>query len=89
MNKIILLVGVFMASTALFGQQNQELLTPLKPANEKPATFTSQAHMDEKKEAKIEAIKAQIIENQNNPERVKVLRQDLWRFENAIVVERN
>jgi hypothetical protein len=63
----------------------QEMMTPLKPADGRPYVFYSQADYEAAKISKAEAIKLEIRKHHDNPQRVKVLRENLWRIENAIV----
>lgn len=63
------------------------LLTPIKPADGKPATFATQTELENTVPAKIAAIKEEILKNPNDTVRVNHLREQLWRFENAIVIE--
>ena len=87
---------IFMSLSA-FSQQNtavktdsqvqEEIFTPLKLLDPSPAVFTSKQELELKKPLKINGVKDEIRLNKNNPEMVKQLRQQLWRFENAIVIE--
>lgn len=63
----------------------QEMMTPLKPADGRPYVFYSQSDFETAKISKTEAIKLEIRKHHDNPERVKALRENLWRIENAIV----
>lgn len=65
----------------------QELMTPIKPADGRPYIFYSQADLDAAREKKIEGIKQDIRQNHTNTARVKAMRENLWRIENAIVQE--
>jgi hypothetical protein len=65
----------------------QEMMTPLKPADGRPYVFYSQAYLDAAKEKKTLSIKQDIRKYHENAERVKVLRENLWRLENAVVQE--
>ncbi len=93
--KTIFLAGSFLMLTAgsfVSAQETvvpkrinvEEAMTPLKPENGQPYVFSSQADL-EAAQAKIESIKMDIRHNIDNPERVKVMREKLWRMENAIV----
>jgi hypothetical protein len=83
----------FGANTMLFAQQTnqertvniQELMTPIKPADGRPYVFNSQADLDAAREKKMEGIKMDIRQNADNPQRVKAMRENLWRIENAII----
>lgn len=97
--KNVLLTGAFLmfaAGTFVNAQENpqprqemsiQEKMTPLKPADGRPFIFYSQTDMDAARVKKTDAIKIEIRQNHQNPERVKALREDLWRLENAILQE--
>lgn len=63
------------------------LFTPLKPKDGSPVVFSSRQELEQKKPLKINGIKDEIRVNQNNPEIIKHLREQIWRFENAIVIE--
>lgn len=65
----------------------EEILTSLKPMDASPAVFSSQKELEEKKQSKINATHDLIRQNKNNPKLVLQYREQLWRFENAIVVE--
>jgi hypothetical protein len=68
---------------------NENIYTALKPADQKPYTFGSQAEMDAKRQSKKDAVIAEIKVNSNNPEKVKALREQLWRIENATVLKKD
>ena len=68
-------------------ESHAAILTSIKPADESPAVFPTQQELDEKIADKIEKIKQLILDNRENAEMVENLRKDLWRFENAIVIE--
>ena len=87
MKKLATALGLFLLTIPSFAQENNEILTPIKPADAAPATFMSQEHMDEKKAGKIDAIKQEILANQDDLKKVNALREKLWRFENAIIVQ--
>lgn len=97
MKKEVILFSAFMAlslsgfsqsqsNTTVQKENSKSMYTPLKPSDASPATFSSQEELNTKVPAKKSAIKDQITLNKDNPEMVKQLRQDLWRFEHAIVV---
>lgn len=65
----------------------EEIYTPLKPKDASPAVFNSKAEMEAKKQSKIQATLELIKKNKDNPELVLQYREQLWRFENAIVNE--
>jgi hypothetical protein len=68
---------------------NENIYTALKPANPHPYVFGSQAEMDAKRQSKKDAVIAEIKANSGNPEKVKALREQLWRIENATVLKKD
>lgn len=96
MKKSFLLFSALMTFSLLGMSQNnangsvkkntETIYTSLKPSDASPATFSSKALLDAKVPSKKQAILDQIKQNKSNPTMVKKLREDLWRFENAIVV---
>lgn len=77
------------ASTSLSNQQNQNKeITSLKPADGFGAQFTTQADLDQTVPLKIAKIKEMIASGQYGEDRIKVLREELWRFENAVVIKK-
>lgn len=66
-------------------QTDADLFKSIRPADGQPVVFANQAELDEKVEFKIQKMKQQLVENRNNPEKVIYLKQELWRFENAVV----
>jgi hypothetical protein len=65
-----------------------ENLTPLRPSDGQPYVFATAEEMEEAKARKTQQLKETILANSDNPERVKKLRQELWRLENAVVAEK-
>ena len=65
----------------------EEIYTPLKPKDGSPAVFSSKSDLEAKKQSKIDATLELIKKNKDKPELVLQYREQLWRFENAIVVE--
>ncbi len=96
MKKSFLLFSAFMTFSLLGLSQNntnvsvkkstETIYTSLKPSDASPATFSSQEELDMKVKAKKSAIQDQITLNKENPKTVKHLREELWRFENAVVI---
>ena len=74
-------------STSLSKQPNQEI-TSLKPIDGYAAVFTTQVDLDQTVPMKIAKIKEMIASGQYGEDRIKVLREELWRFENAIVTKK-
>lgn len=101
MKKIIVALSLLLIENISYGQvQSQqtgtnakisdtELFTSKKPADASPAVFANKSEMDAKKADKIDKTKQKLIENSENPEMVKFLQEELWRFENAIAKELN
>lgn len=95
MKKILLTVALLSGGALINQSYAQEtettiqnpLLTSLKPADGKPATFSSQTELENTVPAKIAAINEEILKTPNDTVRVNYLRQQLWRFENAVVIE--
>ena len=65
--------------------QTSETFTSLKPADGNPVYFSSQEELNNYRAMKTLAIKEQILENQDDKNKVEYLRKELWRFENAMV----
>lgn len=90
-------LGVVLMSTGAFAQtnsnptvtemeqSNSDLFKSIKPKDGQPVVFANQVELEEKVDYKIDQMKQQLVENRNNPEKVIYLKQELWRFENAIV----
>lgn len=68
---------------------DEQLFTAVKPADGAPAVFATQEELDAKQGFKIDNTKQKLIENRNNPEMVRFLQEELWRFENAVVYVQN
>ena len=75
--------------TAISKQQNQiQEITSLKPADGFGAQFTTQADLDQTVPLKISKLKEMIASGQYGEDRIKILREEMWRFENAVVVKK-
>mgnify|MGYP001071432493 CR=1 FL=1 len=93
MKKVILCVAIFCGSVVVnntYAQEATELhqediLTSIKPADGQPAVFANRMELEQKVDFKIENTKRAILENKNDAVKVRQLREELWRFENAIV----
>lgn len=94
MKRKLLSVAVLLALSVLGTAQNKTTLskksesgiyTSLKPADGSPYVFGTQQELNDKQASKKGAILSEIKANEKNPERVKALREELWRVENAIV----
>ncbi|MBK9283158.1 MAG: hypothetical protein IPM51_02430 [Sphingobacteriaceae bacterium] len=91
--KKILFPALLVLSMSAYSQsekKNQQkiqddIFTGLKPENPTPVVFNSEEELNNKKAFKIENIKNQIRENINDTAKVRLLRYEIWRFENAIV----
>ena len=95
MKKLLLPIAVFSVSL-VYGQEQvntssanaaESIYVSVKPADESPVVFANQEELDSKKDEKIEKIKTLIKEYQSDPNELLRLREELWRFENAIVKE--
>ena len=87
MKKMLLTLVLGLSTMAVVAQSGNTEITSVKPADENPVVFSSQSELDAKKADKIEKIKVLIRENEGNADKIMYLRKELWRFENAIVVE--
>lgn len=87
MKKMLLTLVLGLSTMAVMAQSGNSEITALKPADASPATFSTHAELDAKVPEKIEKLKKMIRENEGNEEKLQYLREELWRFENAIVVE--
>jgi hypothetical protein len=88
MKKNLLVLCFCLIAGGIFSQTAKDAIySGLRPADAKPAVFSSQAEMDAKKESKKNAIKDLITQNSTDPVKVKMYREELWRFENAVVAE--
>lgn len=93
MKRVIFCVAIFCGSVGvnnIYAQettelQQEDILTSIKPADGQPAVFSNQVDLENKVDSKIEEIKKMILENRNDAVKVNHLREELWRFENAIV----
>lgn len=59
----------------------------VKPADGIPAKFSSKEELESAVPLKTAKIKEMIQSGQYSGDRLRVLREELWRFENAIVVK--
>jgi hypothetical protein len=66
-------------------KEEGSIYTSLKPADAQPAVFTTKEELDAKIQDKKNRTLEQIKTHANDPAKVKALREQLWRFENAIV----
>lgn len=97
MKKISLLILVFISTTFVSVAQDgktttkknveESIYTSLKPADGQGAVFNSKEEMQAKIQDKKDKMIGLIKENANDPVKVKQYREELWRFENAVVKE--
>lgn len=64
------------------------IYTPLKPIDASPYVFGTQQELNDKQANKKGVVLSEIKANANNPEKLKTLREDLWRIENATVLNK-
>jgi hypothetical protein len=91
---LLLLFSCIAISTITFAQQNtasgkkmevENIYTALKPLDGQGAVFNTKEELDAKVQDKKDKTIALIKENANDPVKVKTYREQLWRFENAII----
>lgn len=96
MKKIFLLMIAFFFVCSLDAQnvnskskkaETENIYTALMPKDGQPAVFNSKAELDAKIADKKNGIINLIKANEKDTEKVKYYREELWRFENAIVKE--
>jgi len=95
MNKINLLFFALIASFSVATAQNNspggkktgngDIYTSLKPADGQGAVFNTKEELDAKVQDKKDKMILMIRENANDTAKVRQLRYELWRFENAVV----
>jgi len=94
MNKNILLFACLSLASISFAQDktvngkkavSENIYTSLKPADGTPAVFSSKEDLDSKVQNKKNNLLILIKENSGDTAQVRILREQLWRFENAIV----
>lgn len=66
---------------------NENIYTSLRPSDLQPAVFSSQNELNEKIEDKKNKTLLLIKENKDDTLKLRIYREQLWRFENAIVLE--
>jgi hypothetical protein len=66
-----------------------DIYTSIKPADGNPVIFSSQEELESKIQSKKDNILGMIRQNASDTAKVRYLRQELWRFENAIVKKTN
>lgn len=97
MKKTTIILSILAMSSGIYAQTETtsnsnsveltegNLFQSIKPVDGQPVVFPTQEELDAKIDDKIEKIKQQLTENKDNPEKVLYLKEELWRFENAIV----
>jgi len=91
MKKSILFLIVFFGFASVIIAQDkskpdsENIYTALRPADGNPVVFNSQEELNAKIEAKKKNILTLIKENSGDTAQVRILREQLWRFENAVV----
>ncbi len=78
--------GVAQNKTVDNKKSEANIYTSIKPADATPYTFGTQAEMDAKQQNKKGVILSEIKANANKPEKLKTLREELWRVENAVII---
>ncbi len=68
---------------------DQSVINSLEPKDGNPVSFFSQEELERTVPVKIEKLKSDIYSGNYSEDKLKILREQLWRFENAIVIERN
>jgi len=90
----LLLFACLTVSTVINAQDSktkstsQSIYTALKPVDAKPYVFGSQQELNDKQANKKGVVLSEIKANENNPEKLKTLREELWRIENATVINK-
>jgi len=85
LKKLVMALSMGIISLTINAQSSDTEITSIKPKDATPVVFSTQEELDSKKVEKIEKIKDQIKQNIGNDEKTLYLRQELWRFENAVV----
>lgn len=63
----------------------ESIYTSIKPADGQGVVFNTQEELDQKRDFKKNNIIDQIKQNSSDTAKVRLLRMELWRFENAVV----
>lgn len=61
--------------------------TALKPVDGQPYTFPSKEVLENSVPEKINGLHDQILSGKNTEAQIKELREQIWRFENAVVIK--
>jgi len=90
MKKVLLLSATVVFSLALNAQSSSTILTKEmihadRPADAIPKFFKSQEELDKMVPQKVDELKQLILDNQSNIDKVFYYREEIWRYENAIV----
>ncbi len=97
LRKLLLFAALFFAGVGATSAQNQmqnpasiqDMMSPLRPPDGRAYVFYSQEELKLAQEKKSITLKQEIRKFHENPERVKVLRENRWRLENATIEEPN
>jgi hypothetical protein len=68
---------------------NPDIYTSIRPADGNPAVFHNKQELESKVQFKKDNIIEMIKQNASDTAKVRFLRQELWRFENATVIKAN
>lgn len=85
---LTLCVGNFWAQEETVRFETIEQVTSLKPSNDIPHTFLSEADQKANQDRMINYYKSLIVERWEEKELVKAWREELWRLENSNVRNR-
>lgn len=90
MKKVLLLAVGVIFSAALNAQSSSAVLTKEmihsdRPADAIPKSFKSKEELDLTVPQKVDELKQLILDNQTNKDKVFFYREEIWRYENAVV----
>lgn len=90
MKKVLLLAVGVIFSAALNAQSSKTVLTKEmihsdRPADAIPKFFKSQEELNSTVPLKVDQLKQLIIDNQTDMDKVFFYREEIWRYENAVV----
>ena len=69
-------------------QDSKVETSSLKPENGIPASFATQKELDATVPVKIAKLQEMILSGQYDDVRIQYLREEIWRFENAVVAKK-
>jgi transcription antitermination factor NusA-like protein len=93
MKKLLLLILLCGATTITSYAQSAatrvtvEMVTSLPPEDGTPMVYGSQGEMNRKVKEKIQECKQLVVKHQDDPTKASFYREELWRYENAIILE--